>query len=583
MNRPALLHAPLSFTVSFALALAVLVAAPALFTPGAAAGRETVDAYGTWWFHWWVTHALTHGQSPLYTDLLFHPWGKNILTHTGGNLLDAALVIPVRLVAGPAVAWNVLVVAIVSTNALAAATWARRRGGDLSVALTVALLVGLHPFPLHELSEGRPTQAILAPVLIALAAGDEAFARGTTFAESDRRRLALAATALALAGWIYWYAAGFGALALCVLAIGRPVAPRVARLVVIGLGALLLTLPMVGPLATSLARGEVPGVLPIDRWLAGVADYTNAEGEIVRVSTLDRAGRAGFETNRGWVPEGPALGVATLLLAFAGTWRWRLVTLLGLAIAAGPFPGGHANPVYLALVQAFPPFERLYWPVRALGLLTVSGAVGATCLLTRVPTGARSWAAAALAAVLAMEAWTRGSLPIGSWTPTLPDAVRCVTADAPRDRAGAGGLVLPYGYDQAPLVWQTELGLPLFNGMAERSASLVPPEQREFRERNGWMSAVLYAPTDPREVRSWTPEEKAEVHALGYRWVVLRPAALAEPSSRASATGRRLRDAMRTLEGLLGPPIRVTDDAIVYAPWGGMDACRSPSSEVRSP
>jgi hypothetical protein len=136
-------------------------------------------------------------------------------------------------------------------------------------------------------------------------------------------------------------------------------------------------------------------------------------------------------------------------------------------------------------------------------------------------------------------------------------------------------MLLPYGADQEPLVWQTLHESPMLNGMAERSRSLVPAEQQAFRADNTWVSAVLYAPSNPRAERAWTEDDKAAAYDLGYRWVVLRRQELLEEGSRASKTGR-LRDAVRALRPLLGAPVRETDAVLIFAPWGGLEACRAP-------
>ncbi|MDP2313539.1 MAG: hypothetical protein Q8P41_11585 [Pseudomonadota bacterium] len=565
--RPALPRSDLprqgALPLLLALVLGLVVLGPALANPLSwLAGDATVDSHGSWWFQWWVAHALVAGASPFQADVLFHPWGKDILTHTGGNLLDAAAILPVRLAFGPAAAWNALVCGAVVTNALAAGVWARRLGGGLAAVLLAEVLVGLHPFVLNELAHGRPTQAILAPLLLALAYGDDAMRTGSA------RAAAASAALLALSGWIYWYAASFGALALCVLAIGRPFGPRLRALVGIGLGSLLLCAPLVVPLALAMANGDVPGLLPLDRWLAGVQDYTNAQGGSVQVSTLSPTGIAGLHSARGWAPEGVALGLVGALAVLGAPRRWLAVALLGAAIAVGPFPLGLRNPVYLGLVAALPPYERLYWPVRAVSLLAAVGVVGIATALARIPEGRRALVASVVGVALVGEVLARGALPLGRWRPEVPEDVRCVGVD------GGAGLVLPYGVDQLPLVWQTVLEAPMLNGMAERSASLVPAEQKALRADNGWVRAVLTVPADPRAEVAWTEAEKEAVRALGYRWVVLRPDAMVEDGGRISATSRA-RAARRALIPLLGAPVLEREDMSVYAPWGGMDTCRA--------
>ncbi|MFN7144638.1 MAG: hypothetical protein ACK4YP_12740, partial [Myxococcota bacterium] len=426
--------------------------------------------------------------------------------------------------------------------------------------LAAQVVVGLHPFVLEELRSGRPTQAILAPLLLALCFGDEALRTG------GRRATAASAALLALTGWIYWYAASFGALALCVLAIGPTPARRLRTLTAIGLGSLALTAPLVVPLARALANGEVPGLLPLDRWWAGVIDFRTVEGGDVQIATLDAAtGMSGLRSKHGWLETGLALGVATALPLLAAPRRFLAVAALGLAIALGPFPFDLRNAAYLALAEALPPYERLYWPIRAVALLAGVAAVGVAAGIGRLPERVRGGAAAVVVAAVLAEAATRGGGPIGRWRADIPDELACLDG---------AGVVLPYGTDQIPLVWQTLHEAPMLNGMAERSESLVPAAQRALREENGFLRALLALPTNPRAEIPWTEAEKAALGALGYRWVVLRPEELVEEGNRASPRGR-LRAAVRALVPLLGRPVIEREDVLVYAPWGGLDACRA--------
>jgi hypothetical protein len=534
------------------------VLGPVLLDPtGRLAGEAYVDSYGTWWFQWWVAHSLARGESPMHADVLFFPWGKDILRHTGGNVLDVALIAPIRWLFGAGVAWNTLVFGAVVTNALAAAAWARRLGAGRATTLAAQVLVGLHPFVLDELRHGRPTQAILAPLLLALAHGDDALQGGS------RRALLLSAGWLAIAAWIYWYAASFGALALCALAIGRPLLPRLARLTAIGAGSIVLTAPMLIPLATSLARGEIPGLLPISEWISGNASFVTAEGASVQVSALGLDGHGGLLSASGWLEGNLVLGVVTLLPLFALPRRFVMPALLALAIALGPFPEGTRNPVYLALADLFPPYERLYWPIRAVAVLTCLTAVGVAVGLARLPERLRAGGAAALVGAALLELVARGGGGVSWWRADVPPALSCLEG---------AGIVLPYGEDQIPLVWQASHEQPVLNGMAERSVSQVPAEQRAIRADNGWLRLVLRLPADPRAEIAWTNQEKQAIHDLGYRWVLLRADTLVEPTHRAAPKGRQ-REALRALREPLGAPVFQAEDIVIYAPWGGLEQC----------
>ena len=65
-------------------------------------GYEETDAYGTQWFYWTVADSLAPGHWPLYTPLLHFPTGLDLWASTGGNLLDAVLAMPLRLLFGEA-------------------------------------------------------------------------------------------------------------------------------------------------------------------------------------------------------------------------------------------------------------------------------------------------------------------------------------------------------------------------------------------------------------------------------------------------------------------------------------------------
>lgn len=513
------------------------------------AGGATVDAFGTWWFQWWAARMVHTRQSLVHTDLLFFPWGKDVLAHTGANVLDALLLAPLQPLLGAAGAWNLLAATILVSNGLAAALWGRGRG---PVVIAAAAAFGvLAPFPLHELAMGRPTQALLAPLFLALWLGERGLREGGV------RPLFAAGAALALQGWFYWYAAGFGALALIVLAAGRPLLARAGRLALVGAVSFALTAPVVVPLLAAVADGSVPGLLPVDTWMAGDAAYESVEGGAIRLGTLGAWGNAGFWGSRGWDPEGPTIGLVGLAALLFAPGAWRAVGLLGLLVALGPFPGGAPNPVYLGLTALLSPMERLYWPVRALSILIPAGVAGLVAGLSELAPSRRRLAAAAIGAALVVEGGIRGIAPLGTWSPEVPPVYACLA------KAEGAVVMLPYGLDQAPLVYQTVHGKPMLNGMHERSPSLVPLEQQAFRRDNGWMHAVLRAPASPREDVPWTAEEKEAARALGYRFIVLRTGTL----------GGRLRGAKARLTALAGEPAYAADDVIVWAPWGGWPGC----------
>lgn len=525
-----------------------------LVGPGAVAGLaggEGVDAYGSWWFQWFVARTLADGGTLSATDLLFFPWGKDIFAHTGANLVDAALVAPARAALGGRTAWNLLYVLAIAGNAAAAGSCLLARGVGRAGAVAGALVVGLHPYPLYELAQGRPTQALLAPLVVACFAADQAFR------DARNDLAALSAVALAFAAWVYWFGGLFAGIAIAVLALSRPTPGTLARALAIAVGAALLTLPAVGPMLSDLHAGTVPGLLPVDRWSDGDFVLVNAEGDTVRLATLAWTGEAVFRGDAAERGRGLAVGVTTALLCLRAPGRWRVAALLLAVVAAGPFFGGWRNPLYLGMVALFPPAERLYWPVRAASLLLVPAALGAAALCG-------SWRSVVfLATVVTGEVVGRGVAPLGGWSLPAEAPWACL-------RGTSGAVIdLPYGRDQLPLVHQTMHGLPMLNGMHERSRFLVPPEQRALRDDNAYLRALLLAPVNPAARAAWTEADRVALGALGYRWVSLRLATLAEPGG----PSHRARDARARLDALAGGARFEREGVVVWAPWGGATAC----------
>jgi hypothetical protein len=397
-----------------------------------------------------------------------------------------------------------------------------------------AAFMAFHPFVLHELQAGRPTQAVLAPAIGALALAPAAI-------DGDRRAMLQAGALLALSGWFYWFTALFTALGIGVLALGRPL----RRVLALGAVAALLVSPVAVPLLRALAEGRVPGLLPLGGLLGG--QTVTAEGSVVPIATVDLLGRLA-STNG--LYDGEVMGLCALggILLAPGRWRWAGV--LGLVLAIGPHPFGVANPIYAMSAFLFPPMLRLYWPVRAVVL----------CAIAAVPALRGRWGTA-LAVGAVVEGLARGWAPLDVWDPGVAPIVERLA-----DLGEGAVIVLPTAIDQRSLVDQTVHGKPTLGGMNELSRGLTPPEVRALREGNGWLSAVLLAPRDPRAEPSWSEADKEALHALGYRWIILRLDALAAADARLGVPSRSL-SVRRRLSTLAGPPVLEDERTVLYAPW----------------
>lgn len=562
------------------LALTLLVMALIFVGFGLRAGGETalgtrsVDALGTWWFQWWAARYVEGSELGLHTDRLFFPWGKDIAGDTGANLVDALFSVPLRWWGGPTFAWNTLYLLILASNGAAAGLWLRQRGASPHGILLGAAIAALHPTPLFELIQGRPTQAIAAPLLLALGAADRAFREREP--RAGWRSAVVAGLMFALTAYVYWFAGLFAALAACLLALSAPPELRLRsalpRLFGMGLLSLLLCAPVALPLGRALAEGAVGGVLPVRDWLSGELSLRSAAGDNIQLCVLGDPIHAVFRSESGVTPIGPALGLVALLAAAAATLagrRWAAIGLFALLLAVGPAPGGLPNPLYVLLANALPPMARLYWPMRALVLLVPLSALGAATALDRLPPRRRAAAAALSLTLFSLEGARAGQLPLPTWEARTAPAWACLA-----DEAGAV-FVLPYGRDHEPLFAQTVFERPMFGGMNERSHALVPAAQQALRVENSFVAALVRSVVDPRDQGAWTLEDRAELQVLGYRWFAWRLDTLPSALARSPVLQRAMRG---RLAELLGPPVYQDDTLRFYAPFGGGDPCAAPGA-----
>lgn len=567
-----------------ALLVAGLGLAPVLGSlDSAALGDRTVDGLGSWWMQWWVAEALAQGLSPMESPYFFHPWGKDILLDTGGNLVDAFVALPLRWLAGPMVAWNLLASVILASNALVAGLALRSLG--TWPAVLGSLVAGLHPYVLFELESGRPTQALLAPAMAALFLGARAVGPGT----GNWRHAVAAGACLGLAGWTYWYAAGFVALALCVLSLGRDLPRRVGLLLLTGAVSFACTAPAVVPLLGALDSGDVAPAIDTSQWWRALFDggpitLETSVGDLGSLCTVDGLGQAWMWSSSHSQLQGLALTSVVGLLGFAAALRnprWLVVGLLALVVAVGPEPFGHKNAVYITIAAWLPGFERLYWPCRALSLFVPLGALGVAALTRRLTLRVGPLAGLPLAGILFVsmglgEQVQRGVWPLSTWDPSSPAAYACLA------EAEGAAVVLPYGRDHEHLVHQTVHRRPMLGGMSERSDALVPAAQQELRRDNGWLAGLLRSAANPRARIEWTEAEREAVGALGYRWVIVRMPDLSF-GTQGNQGPIQQRIFGRRMAELAGAPVYQDSEVAIHAPWGHHLSCEPEAEPVDAP
>jgi hypothetical protein len=610
-RRPTFLSSIL--LVTLAGIFAVFAFWKALFSRGRLfPGLPTDDAWGTQWFFAFVRRYVAGDGSLWHTDLLFWPWGKDLYLHTGSNLLDAFLVLPLRSLFGTVEGYGIFLALGLAAGAWSFARLVREFVDDEIVVGGSVLLFVCSTWPLAEVAEGRPTQALLFLVPLFLR---DLLRTGSRPGLGPPFRAGLL---LALLGYQYWFYGLFGALLAFVAGgvrtISGPERTREAgrHLLLLAL-AFLAALPGAGPLleATGVSSTGVPGLVDPRSWTLGSVDSGTDFGLLSYQPWTGRMAQLHLEAAKAvFLDRGPGLPgwllAASLLLVLFRPGRLPRAPFLAIALAAvlvaiGPWAlfGGLAlpNPVYILLAVASLLFRRLWWPDRALAFL-----VPLTCLalavlgdqLVRYLRKAESpgaegappvtrWhglrqkvlAVSLVGGALAVQVATlvhQGLLPMPAFEAGLPAVYRCLA-----DPGGPVGAVieLPFGRSQAHLWYQALHGRPILGGMLENQPAFQPPQAVAFRTENRFVAGLISAAASGDEPAFWPQADFDAAGALGYRYVVLLHDAYVIAGDEVGLRlGRsRLRRSAAALTVALGAPLWEDGRASLWAPWGGAPPC----------
>lgn len=564
MSRPG----RVDWCVAFAAALVVAWPALGRFDQSIL-GTRYVDGFGTQWWFWYFDEMMAGRQSFLHTNLLFYPSGKDIFAHTGGNLLDAAVSWPLRQIFPAAAAYNFWIVVITASNVLAGAYLGRvttRMPGWLS-----GLLLGLNPFVLREIEEGRPTQAWLALPALALAG-----------VWSAQRPTALVGTGLAVAatGWMYWYYGLILGVLAVVVGLVRVAgsAERVrdlTRLAAAGAVAALVVSPAVVLILRPLASGKVPGLLDFAGTgpLAPLALRTlegDAAGLHVFAPFLGLGGGLVDEGGLRFLPGDPSGSYVCLVAAaVAVVWlirerRWdllaaaALVAGLSLAVAVGPaVVAGDSfiiNHPWLWVVSRLSVLHRWWWPGRA-----IIGALLGLAMIAPV-VGRVRWLAPILSMALLIELGRTPNLPLQTWQGAPPAPLTCLAT------ADTGAVIdLPFFTDQRNLWFQTIHHRPMLGGMLMKKPSFGSAPAWKLREENSFL-AVLLDLGDAKLGRTldYLPADRTDLLASGFRYVVVDKSRMEGVSVGRPAGSSVWPRVRRLLTNIVGEPAAEDDFVAVY-------------------
>jgi hypothetical protein len=557
-------------------------------------GRQYVDAWGTQWFYWFVGYQIRNLSGFGWTDLFFYPWGKDIYLHTGGNVLDAIMAIPVRWVFGAVAGYNLWVVLVLFLNYLGLASVAEKLGADRTSARLAGAFFAFNPYVLNEINGGRPTQVVLSFLLLYVAELLQTGESRSWWAPA-RAGFWLAMTAL-----MYWFYAFFGGIGAIGIVLWRVLFPRegdsrvhlIGRHAWIAVVALIFCGPFAYPMVT--AGGDVPGMLDVSKWVGGDWMPTTNEGVDVGMYVFDPLSRmSGF-----WVPKNggrifleeylnllwvqAVLAPIGLLLA-PRRWRGAGFALLAasLLIAVGPslrtgteIGAELPNVMYQEMVKSVSFLQRLWWPSRALVMTHIAVALCMAWVFAafgRRPMVQAGVAGLALWATLWELDKSRLS-PMPVWSAHVPAGFRCL-ATGP-----SGAIVeLPYAYDQSHLYFQTIHERPLLGGMVEDNPLFSPTDQIKFRADNTFVKLMMDVAIQKHTSTEYTVSDRLAVKQMGYRYVILNKAAYVAPELKGTRFDQnsdgRLRSVRKDLHDLLGPPVFEDDEAAVYAPFGDPSPC----------
>ncbi len=516
--RPSLSPAPdRRLEAGLWLLFAILGVAPALLRPGHVVG-DGVDAFGTHWFYWFMRRCMETFSDPSWTDLFFYPDGKQIFAHTGNNLVDAVLSVPFQYVFGPELYQPVFIVVVLVGNAVAFRPLAREVLGEGFGAFAATLLWSINPFLLFEVTAGRPTQAFVWYLPVALWAFLRC-ARGGGWKDA-----AVLGVATGLTGWSYWFNGYFLALAFAVLLPFelRASPDRRAALARWAVGALVcaaIVAPGVVWMAAEAGAGNVPGLAATGGGNAPRPATANVANTLHGLYLMEVHG-APLLGNPAW---GIPLVVAALWprVTIAGRAAWIALVAVFVAFAFGPavvLDNGTplTFPWYVAAQTFVPFFDRLWFPYRmmvvtfAAASLLIGGWLGAALSARRAPFALAALVALGLAGQAYVYVW-----PFNTHDPRPPAMLETLRSE------GGGLIYVPFRVQHDGLMWQTRIGLPTFGGMGE-SASLFWEKPFRARLNNPFIRAVRGAAMLPAARVTFDPRHREEIERLGFRWIVLR-------------------------------------------------------------
>jgi hypothetical protein len=175
-RRPRAAWLPSALVLLVQVGLAFALFAPAWAHPGGVLVGNQIDSGPHTWELNWTPFALSHGHNPLVSDWIGAPHGVNLAWSTP-VALPGLLLWPVIALAGPVVAFNLLITLGPALTAFAGHVVLRRMVDSRLAAAAGGTLLGFSPYVLAHAAAGHSNLVSVATVPLLLLLLDEVVVR----------------------------------------------------------------------------------------------------------------------------------------------------------------------------------------------------------------------------------------------------------------------------------------------------------------------------------------------------------------------------------------------------------------------
>lgn len=512
--------------LSLYLLITVIVTYPLIRHFGTALPGDGRDAWQNYWDYWWLRTALAEGQNPYQTPLLYAPYGAPLYLHTL-NPFNGLVTLPIQIAFGLTAAYNTSVFLSFTLAAYFAYLLVARISGSRPAGFVAGIIYAFGSYHFaHLLGHANLLASEWLPAyLLCLVAASEMVGR-------QRLRWigagAVALLLIALCDWQYLLFAGaLTALYAPLAALNRRSFVPLAAATAIGLGGIVLTLPLLIPTARELQASAAtrPAVLGPDQFSADLISFITPSPLQAWWGTS--AEQLGGKAVAPAVERAIFLGFLPIVLAGIGLWLrrrqgwlWGLGAIIFAVLALGPtlqiagqaYPG---IPLPYRILQQIPGVNVSRVPARFALLVTLCLAIlaglGIAGLGERWPTLRRGMLPGIVMPLLVVALLAEhfaAPYPLSAVTPAPFYQQLAATHET------GAVLELPFSLTRATsLFGQTVHGRPIVGGYLSRPLAyplLKLPPFADPADSRGDITPVLNTGTGV-----WM------LHLSGVRWIVV--------------------------------------------------------------